>query len=123
MRAIAVALIVSLFTLTSGNAFAQEASTWRKVAEAIPLGSKVKIQLTDGKRVGGTLMRVDDTGVLVKKNTRVPESPITVTYDQIGNLERNHGGGGMSWGKAIGLGIGAGAGAILTILVIALQMD
>ena len=120
MRSIAIALIVSL--IMASNAFAQEASTWRKVAEAIPLGSKVKIQLTDGKRVGGTLMRVDDTGVLVKKNTRVPESAITVTYEQIGNIERNHG-GGMSWGKAIGLGIGAGAGAILTILVIALQMD
>ena len=123
MRSIAIALIVSMFTVTSANAFAQEAGTWRKVAESIPVGSKVKIQLTDGKRVGGTLMRVDDTGVLVKKDTRVPESAITVTYDQIGNLERNHSGGGMSWGKAIGLGIGAGAGAILTILVIALQLD
>ena len=112
-----------MFTLTAGNAFAQEATTWRKVAEAIPLGSKVKIQTLDGKRVSGTLMRVDDTGVLVKKDTRMPESAITVTYDQIANIERNHAGGGMSWGKAIGLGIGAGAGAILTILVIALQLD
>lgn len=134
MRAIAVALIVSLFTLTAGDALAlpaeaasaakvgEEASTWRKVAETIPLGSKVKIQLIDGKRVDGTLMRVDDTGVLVKKSTRVPESPITIPYDRMGNLERNRG-GGMSWAKAIGLGIGAGAGAILTILVIALQLD
>ena|SRR5688572_8350409 len=121
MRSTAIALIVSL--IMTSTAFAQEASTWRKVAEAIPLGSKVKIQLTDGKRVGGTLMHVDDTGLLVKKDTRVPESAITVTYDRIGNLERNHSGGGMSWGKAIGLGVGVGAGAILTILVIALQLD
>ena len=27
---------------------------------AIPLGTKVKIQTLDGKRVSGTLMRVDD---------------------------------------------------------------
>ena len=57
-----IALIVSLFTLTAGHAFAQEAQQWRKVADAIPLGSKVKIQTLEGKRVSGTLMRVDDTG-------------------------------------------------------------
>ena len=122
MRLTAIALIVSFFTLNAGNAFAQEASSWRKVADAIPLGSKVKLQTLDGGRVNGTLMRVDDTSVVVKKNTRIPEAAVTVTYDQIANIARDHG-GGMSWGKAIGMGLGAGAGAILTILVIALQLD
>src|SRR5687768_17435107 len=120
MRSTAFVLIVSLIMATS--AFAQEPQTWRKVADTIPLGSKVKIQLIDGKRINGTLLRVDDTGVLVKKSTRIPEPALTVTYDQIGNIERNHG-GGMTWGKAVGLGLGVGAGAILTILVIALQLD
>jgi hypothetical protein len=109
MRLTSIGLIVSLIMATS--AFAQEATTWRKVAETIPLGSKVKIQLLDGKRIGGTLMRVDDTGVLV-----------TVTYDQMGNIERNHA-NSMNWAKAIGVGVAAGAGAILTIFVIALQFD
>ncbi len=134
MRLTAIALIVSLFTLTAGNAFAlpteaasaakvgQEASSWRRVADAIPLGSKVKIQTLDGKRVSGTLMRVDDTAVVVKRSTRMPEAAVTVTFEQIANMERDHG-GGMSWGKAIGMGISVGAGAILTILVIALQLD
>ena len=120
MRATAIGLIVSLIMATS--AFAQEATTWRKVAETIPLGSKVKIQLLDGKRIGGTLMRVDDTGVLVKKSTRIPEAAVTVTFDQMGNIERNHG-SSMNWAKAIGVGAAAGAGAILTIIVIALQLD
>ncbi|HTH03131.1 MAG TPA: hypothetical protein VL882_22815 [Vicinamibacterales bacterium] len=122
MRAISIALVVSLFTLTAGHAFAQEAQQWRKVADAIPLGSKVKIQTLEGKRVSGTLMRVDDTGVAVKKNTRLPEAAVAVTYDAIANIERDHG-GGMNLGKAIGFGLAAGASAIATIFVIALQFD
>jgi len=122
MKSIAIALVVSLFTLTAGNVFAQEAQTWRKVADAIPLGTKVSVQMLDGRKVKGTLMRVDDTSMLVKKSTRIPEAPIVVTFEQISNVERDHG-GGMGLGKAIGFGIGAGAAAILTIMAIAFQLD
>ena len=121
MRVTVIAVIISLVTLTSGT-FAQEAQTWRNVAEAIPLGSKVSVQTLDGRKVKGTLMRVDDTSVLVKKSTRIPEAPVAVTFEQIANVERDHG-GGMGWGKAIGFGIGAGAAAILTIMAIAFQLD
>ena len=119
MKTIVIALIVSLFT--ASGVWAQDAATWRKVADAIPLGSKVKVQRVDGKRFSGTLMRADDTGVMVKKNTRIPEPAVVVAYDAIDNLERDR--GGMGWGKAIGIGLSAGASAILTILVIALQWD
>jgi hypothetical protein len=122
MRAIAIALIASLVTLSAANAFAQETDDWRKVAGAIPLGSKVRIQRVDGTRVTGTLMRVEDAALILKRNRRLPEAPMAVTFNQIAHLEREHG-GGMSWGKAIGIGLGAGAGAILTIFVIALQLD
>jgi hypothetical protein len=120
MKHIAIILIASL--LLSTAAFAQEAAQWRKVADAIPLGTAIKVQRLDGSRVSGTLMRIDDTAVTVKRNTRMPEPPMSITYDQIANMERERS-GGMGWGKAIGMGIGAGAGAILTILVIALQLD
>jgi len=134
MRLTAIALIVSLFTLTASNAFAlsteaaraakveQESTDWHKVADAIPLGSKVKVHTLEGKRVTGTLMRVDDTAVMVKKNTRRPEAGVIVTYDHVTNIERDNG-GGLSWGKALGIGLGAGAGVILTIFIIALQLD
>ena len=122
MRTIAIALVASLIVLTAGNAFAQETDAWRKVADAIPLGSKIRIQRVDGSRVSGTLMGVDDTALTLKKNTRLPEGPLAVTFDQIANIERGHN-GGMGWGKAIGIGVGAGVGAILTIFVIALQLD
>lgn len=119
MRLMAITLIFTLGTL---GLQAQEGAAWRKVADGIPLGSKVKIQTLEGRRLSGILMQADDRAVMIKKNTRTPEGAVVVTYDRIANLEREHG-GGMTWGKAIGLGIGAGAGAILTILVIALQLD
>jgi hypothetical protein len=132
MRSIAIFLI-TLFTLSGTNAFAlstiaapaakveQESIEWRKVAEAIPLGSKVKIHTLDGKRISGTLVRVDDKVVTLKKNTRLPEPAVTIAYDRVENLERDH--GNMNWAKAVGIGLGAGAGVFLTMFVIALQID
>jgi hypothetical protein len=119
MRTTAIALIVSLLTVSS--AWAQDAASWRKVADAIPLGSKVRVQRVDGTRVSGTLMRADDTGVTVKKNTRLPEPAVVVSYEVISNLERDH--GGMGWAKAVGIGVAAGTSAILTVFLIALQWD
>ena len=122
MKTTAIALIVSLVTLSASNAFAQENLQWRKVAEAIPLGTKVKIQTLDGNRVSGTLLSVDDKSVQLKRNTRRPEAAVIVAFDNISNMERDSG-GGMGWGKALGIGLGAGAGVILTIFIIALQLD
>lgn len=121
MKILVAALIVSL---ASVNLFAleQEANDWHTVANAIPLGSKVKVRTTDGARYSGTLMRVDDTSVSVKRNARVPEPAVTVTFDRMANLERDHG-GGFSFGKALAIGVGTGAGAILTMLVIAMHLD
>jgi hypothetical protein len=58
----------------------------------------------------------------VKRNTRRPASGVVVPFDRVANIERDSG-GGMSWGKAVVIGLGAGAGMILTIVVIAFQLD
>ena len=124
MRAIATVLILSMLSISASEAFAQqsEASSWRQVAEAIPLGSKVKVQLVDGKRVNGTLMRVDGTAVLVKRNTRRPEPAVAIAFDEMSRLERDHG-NGTNVGKAIAIGLASGAGVILGLFVLALQFD
>jgi hypothetical protein len=113
---------MSLFSLTPSLAFAQEAVVWRDVAEAIPLGTKVKVQTLDGNRMAGTLVRVDDGSLQIKRHARRPEAAAVIAFDRISNIEKDNG-GGMSWAKALGLGLGVGAGAILTIFVIALQLD
>jgi len=122
MRTTSLALIISLLSVTASNALAQETVEWRSVAEAIPLGTKVKVQLLDGQRVGGTLVRVDDRSLQVKRNARRPEAAEVIAFNRIANIEKDLG-GGMSWAKALGIGLGVGAGAILTIFVIALQLD
>ena len=125
MRSIAVALIVSIFSLGVGQAHAQvdESAAWRQVAETIPLGSKVKLQTVEGKRLSGTLMRVDDKALMLKRNTRRPEPAVTVAFSEMSKLEREQPGGGMNIAKAIGVGLAAGAGVFFSLILIALQMD
>ena len=122
MRITALALIISLFPYTAANAFAQEPVEWHNVAAAVPLGSKVKVQTLDGKRVSGTLVRVDDRAVQIKRSARRPEAAIVIAFDRISNIEKDNG-GATTWVKALGIGLGVGVGAIVTIVVVALQLD
>lgn len=124
MRTIAIALITSIFAIGIPVASAQqEALAWQKVAEAIPLGSKVKVQTAEGKRLSGTLMRVDGSAIMLKRNTRRPEPAVTIAFADIGKLERDQGNGGSNIAKAIGIGLAAGAGVFFSLILIALQMD
>ena len=122
MKITTLALIVSLVTLTAPSAFAQEANDWRQVAAAVPLGSKIKVQTVDGRRISGTLMRVDSTELLVKRDTRYPEPAIKVAFADVARVER-HKEGGFNVGKAIAIGVASGAGAMLTLILFAMQLD
>ena len=122
MRIIAIVIITILIVSTS--AFAQEATAWRKVAETIPLGSKVKVQTIEGKRITGTLMRVDDTAVVVKRNTRRPEPALSILFDDVSSIEREqHGGGGASFGKALAIAGATGGAIVLSLFLLAMQLD
>jgi hypothetical protein len=109
--------------LVGTSAYAQEADAWRKVAESIPLGSKVKVQTYEGKRINGTLMRVDGSQILVKRNTRRPEPAVAVMFDDVSKLERDQNGGGSNLAKAAVIGLATGAGVIFSLFLIALQFD
>jgi hypothetical protein len=116
-----IAMLVIMF-FGASTVFAQEATAWRKVADTIPLGTKVKISTFEGRRITGTLMRVDDTSVLVKKNTRRPEPAVVIPYDGISNLERATK-DGFNLGKALAIGAATGAGFFLSLFAIAVQLD
>lgn len=127
MRTIALGLICSMFLMGATNAvsaqgLANEAATWRAVAAAIPLGSKVKIQTANGDRFNATLMSVGSDSVMVKKNARRPEPAETIAFADLARIERDHG-GNTNVGKAIAVGLAAGAGVILGLFAIALQLD
>ena len=121
MKTTAIALIVALLTLT-GSASAQEANDWRQVAGTVPLGSRVKVQTVDGRRINGTLMRVDSSEMLLKRNSRYPEPAIKVAFTDVAKIER-HKEGGFNVAKAIAIGAAAGAGAMLTLILFAMQLD
>lgn len=85
--------------------------------QRLPAGSKVKVERTDGTSLRGTLMKASGEGIVVQKNTRVPEPPIDIPTAQIARVTLDSG-GGMSTGKAIGIGIASGVGAFFVILAI-----
>lgn len=125
MRITVFLLVIALFAIDIPGAHAQhtEAAAWRDVAAAIPLGSKVKLHVTDGRRLTGTLMRVDGNALMLKRNTRRPEPAITFAFSEIEKLERDQPGGGTQIAKAIGVGLAAGAGVFFSLVLIAMQLD
>ena len=100
---------------------ALEAAAFKQMAAAIPVGSRVKLQTTSGRRMTATLMAVDDDGVIVKRASRLPEAAVTIAFSELARLERDQK-SGFSLGKAIGVGLAAGAGAILTLFFIAMSI-
>ena len=99
-----------------------EAAAWREMASAIPLGSRVKVRTESGRRLTATLMTVEDDGIVVKRDARVPEPAVTIPYSEIAQLQREEK-TGFTWAKALGIGLAAGVGAILTIFAIAVTID
>lgn len=128
MRTIALVIILTILSGGMSNVLAAqlqttvEATAWKDVAAAIPLGSRVKAQTVEGKRISGTLMRVGDGALLVKKNTRLPEPAVSIAFTDVSKLERDHS-GNLNVAKAIGIGLASGAGVLLTLFAIALQFD
>src|SRR5688572_14043464 len=86
-----------------------QASALRSMAGGIPLGSRVKLQVREGRRMTATLMQVTDDAIVVQRVSRVPEAPVTVRFAELAVLQREEK-GGFSVGKVLGMGLAAGAG-------------
>ena len=129
MRTTALVIIVTMLSggmsgvLAAQSQAPLEAAAWKDVAGAIPLGSRVKAQTMEGRRISGTLMQVSDGAVLVKRNTRLPEAAVSIAFTDLSRLERDHGNGGINLAKAVGIALAAGAGVMITLFAIALQLD
>ena len=93
------------------------------MAAAIPLGSRVKLQIREGRRMTATLMSVSDEAIVVKRESRLPEPAVTIRFDELARLQRDERNGGFTIAKAIGVGLAAGVGAILTLFAIAVSLD
>ncbi len=128
-RLLAVLTSVSLIISTTGcasasgtrvavapQAGAADKSTMADYVQRLQVGSKVRVERTDGTSLRGTLMKASAESIVVQKNTRVPEPPLEVPVAQIARVTLE--GNGASTGKAIGIGIASGVGTFFAILAI-----
>lgn len=99
---------------------AQEADAYRGVAAAIPLGSRVRVETREGRRLTATLIGVTADAVIVKKEGRLPEPALTVPFAELVRLQRDE--RGLNLAQAVGIGLAAGAGAVLTLFSLAFAL-
>jgi hypothetical protein len=99
-----------------------ETTAMRQVAFAIPLGSRVKVHMRSGRRLTATMLAVEADAIVVKRDSRVPESAITIPFSEVALLQRDQK-SGFNLAKAIGIGVAAGVGAILTMFAIAVSLN
>jgi hypothetical protein len=86
-------------------------------AQKLPAGSDVKVELTNGKSLEGTLMSATETSLVVQRNTRIPEPPVTITLADVARvtLETAHSNPARSIAIGVASGAGAAVGAILIL--------
>lgn len=82
----------------------------------LPLGSRVRVSLADGRVIHGTLMKADADPIVVQKRTRIPEAPLQIAIKDVQAVELESKTGGP--GRVIATGVAAGAGAALGVLLI-----
>jgi hypothetical protein len=129
MKAVITVAVIAALMLAPLTAYAQqplspqaEAAAFKQLASGMPLGSRVKVQSREGRRLTGTLLTVTDTGIVIKREARVPESAVSISFAELTRLQLEEK-SGFSMGKALGVGLAAGVGAILTMFAIAVSMN
>jgi hypothetical protein len=83
----------------------------------LPIGSRVRVGLTGGARVTGTLMNANDREIVVQPRTRIAEPPLQIAMDRIVAVELETT-SNSNLGKSIGIGIAAGVGGTLAVFMI-----
>jgi hypothetical protein len=117
IRSVALWLVVSVLVGPSVCA-AQDVELWKARAGQIPIGAMVKLRTNDGHKMRAVLMAVDESGILVKPATRVPEPSRRLPFDSLDGLDRFE--DRVSFPKYIGLGA-AIAGAVFLMLLFGAQ--
>ena len=127
-KALALVLISALVTTgcasaSGGRAAMQtpsvvDASAMAEYIQRIPPGSRVKVERTNGDSMRGTLMKASAQGIVVQRNSRVPEPPIDVPVAQLARVTLDQG-GGSTVAKAIGIGIASGAATFFALIALA----
>ena len=84
--------------------------------QRLPAGSRVRVDLTNGQSLRGTLMKATADAIVVQKNTRVPEPPVQIRLEELTRVTLDTGGSNV--GKTVAIGIGAGVAATFGVLAL-----
>ena|SRR5436190_18559695 len=116
-RTVALLLAVSVL-VRPGVCAAQDVELWKARAGQIPIGATVKLRTNDGHKMRAVLMAVDESGILVKPATRVPEPSRRLPFDRLEALDRFE--DRVSFPKYIATGA-AIAGSLFLMLLVSAQ--
>jgi hypothetical protein len=126
-----VAILVSVHVAIAGTACAtatpqmspvllantvNDAALMASYVQQLPLGSRVRVSLSDGTVVRGTLIKAEGDPIAVQRRTRIPEPPLQIPLNTVRAVEIERNGG--TTGRAIAIGAAAGAGAALGVLLV-----
>ena len=103
-------------TQPAAGSYAPDPALMADYVRQLPLGSRVRVSLADGRVIHGTLMRADVDPIVVQKRTRVPEAPLQIPIKDVQALELESKSGGP--GRTIAMGAAAGVASALGVLLI-----
>ena len=107
--------VVWLLLVYPGVCAAQDVELWKSRAAQIPIGATVKLRTNDGHRMRAVLMGVDESGILVKPATRLPEPSRRLSFDRLEALDRFE--DRVSFPKYIAIGAAIAGSLFLMLLV------
>jgi hypothetical protein len=113
----AAALMLLLAVAPRATAQTQlDPEVWRRMAERIEPGSRVKIRIRGGDRMTATLVQAGEHELLLQRSARTPVVIQRVPYDAIVSLEKDPG-GGVGIGKSILIGVSGGAATFFLLML------
>jgi hypothetical protein len=92
-----------------------DTATMSEYVQKLPAGSRVRVEQSNGQVIKGTLMKATADEIVVQKNTRNPETPVTIPTAQIARVTLDS---GSSTGKTVGIAVATGVGATFGVLLL-----
>lgn len=105
-------VLMSVHSVTAQTA----SDIWRNFAQRVDVGTELKVQLSDGRRVRATLVGAEEDVVLLQPKTRIAVPVQAIRYDEIIRMETRHPGNGI--GKAVAIGVVTAVGTFFGILAL-----
>lgn len=116
-RAIALVMCANLVACASAGGARPRAAPVTDPAvmadylQRLPIGSRVKVERSNGGPLKGTLMHADGSALVIQKSTEQPERPVTIPLADVTRVT-------VETGNSTAVKIWAGVGIALTCLYV-----